>query len=289
MRTVFIDSQLEDSFTNDGYCVVDLFNSSELELLQNFIYEFGYGTDNEEKFRKSIIQETSERRREFFEKILPIAQNPIKNILQNYKIIQISIFDKLPGGKSIKLHQHTSIVDETKYCSLTTWIPLAETSVEMGTLHVIKGSHKIFTQPRSFEDYNMFDHVSEKAKEKFCTPLLLKAGQAVIFDDRLIHASPPNKTSEIRTAIRLQLIPREVDLEVHYRINDQEMMKYAFDDNLYPEILVADVNPANLTEIEKIRQPTLHYNTRKFSSILQSFHSDSTNQKRNFFQRLFGY
>jgi len=288
MRAIFIDPQRENAFTNDGYCVVDLLNASELAEIQNNVKKYGYGIDNEEKFRKSIIHETSERKREFFEKILPIVKKPVNNFLLDYKIIQITIFDKLQGGKGIKLHQHTSIVDESKYHSLSTWIPLSETSVNIGTLHVIKGSHKIFTEIRSFEDYSAFDSVSEKAKKKFCTPLLLKVGEAVIFDDRLIHSSPPNKTAHIRTAIRLQLIPKEANLEVHYRINDREMMKYAFDENIYPETRVAVVDPASLTEIRKVSQPIQHYNTSKFISMLQSRHSGSANQKNNLLKRLFG-
>lgn len=286
MRTTFIDSQKEAIFINEGYHVVNIFDKKILDKVKHIVGEFEYGVDNEVKYRKSTLIDDKRKKIDLFRKIYPYAQL-INKHLYNYKIIQISIFDKLPGGGSISFHQHPNLVDETKYCSLSTWIPLNDTTTDMGTLHVVKGSHRIFTHIRSFDDFrDTFKNVSEKTKKRFCTPLELKAGQAVIFDDRLVHTSPANKTSTIRTVVRLLLIPREAILEVHYRINNKEMVKYTFDDNYYQETTLGVEKPDYLKKIGKIRQPIMLYNTREFISIMQDIQPNTANKYWNFLQRL---
>ena len=294
MRTVFINPYKENIFSDDGYCIVDLLTEAELDEVRNHVLAFGYGADNPEKLRKSITSEHSVRKREFFERILPVVKKPLNNFLANYRIILITIFDKLPGGGVIKLHNHPNIVDEKKYRSVTVWIPLSDTSTKMGALHVIKGSHKIFTGLRTSKDYSRFDKVPDKIKLKYCIPLSLKSGQGVIFDDRLFHSSPPNKTTQIRTAIRLQLVPSEADLEIYSRINDQVIKKYTFDERVYMDALVSAVDPEKLESIESLKvlgevnQPIVHWNKDNFTSIMQPILQDKKYKNQNIIRRIFG-
>lgn len=287
MRTTFIDSQKEAFFINEGYHVVNIFDKKSLDKVKNIVREFGYGVDNEVKYRKSTLIDNKTKKIDLFRKIYPYAQL-INKHLYNYKIIQISIFDKLPGGGSISFHQHPNLVDETKYCSLSTWIPLNDTTIDMGTLHIVKGSHRIFTHIRTFDDFrDTFKNISEETRKRFCTPLVLKAGQAVIFDDRLVHTSPANNTSTIRTVVRLLLIPREAILEVYYRTNSREMIKYTFDDDYYQETTLGVEKPDYLKKIRTIQQPIILYNTRDFISMMHNIKSDHANKYRSLFQKLF--
>lgn len=288
MRTTFIDSQKEDSFTNDGYCVVEFLNPLGLDKVQDVIKELGFGINSEEKFRKSIIHDSVDKKKKLFEKLFPVSKRAADNFLQNYKILQIAIFDKSPEAGGISFHQHTNIIDESKYRSLSIWVPLIETTVEMGTLYVVKGSHKIFNHVRSINDYRAFDNVSTKVMKKYSTPLLLKEGQAVIFDDRLIHWSPPNKSFHVRTAVRLLLIPEEADLAIHYRINEKELLKYAINEKFYREAALTIDKPDDKQVIGKLNQATVSYRDKQFISLMQTIHSDSPGKKRNLYNRLFG-
>ena len=47
------------------------------------------------------------------------------------------------------LHQDWNIVDEKKYISLFFWAPIDVTNEENGTIYLIEGSHKFFTNYRS--------------------------------------------------------------------------------------------------------------------------------------------
>ena len=287
MRAVFTKKQREDTITHDGYLVVDFLNPDELEEVQKGTRELGFGMDHEKKLRMSVVQDSVEKRNEIFEKLSPVFQRAADKCLHNYKVVRIGIFDKLPGGGDIRIHQHPNLVDESKYRSFTIWIPLTDTTVDMGTLHVVKGSHKFVNYVRSYDDiYNAFGRVSPRLMRKYSTPLLLKAGQAVVFDDRLTHWSPPNKTSIIRTAFQLELIPQEAKLMIHYRANDKELSQYDISDEFYRATAVAHGKPDGLQEIGKINQPAVNYSNKQFIAMIHGVNPDER-LKRNLFQRLF--
>ena len=288
MRTVFTEKQKENSFTHDGCLVVNFLNPDELEQLRSDVKELGFGIDNEEKLRISTIHESVEKKNEIFEKLYPVSQRAADNILNSYKLIRIGLFDKLPGGLETSFHYHPTIVDESKYRSLAVWVPLTATTVEMGTLHVVRGSHKFANSFRAYNDYYLTHKgVSGKLMKKYGTPLLLKAGQAVVFDDRLIHWTPPNKSSRIRTAIKLDFIPRETELTIYYRANEQELSSYTIDEKSFREAALTIKKSDNLQLTGKLYQPVVRYGNKQFISMMQDTNPDCTKQKRNFFQRLF--
>ena len=52
----------------------------------------------------------------------------------------------------------------------------------------------------------------------FLIPLNVKAGNAIVLDDSIVHYSAINKTNDLRLAIQLILIPDEVP-SIHYHMN----------------------------------------------------------------------
>jgi hypothetical protein len=253
MRTAFKQIQMEDTLTHDGYVVVDFLNPGEFVDVQEHIRELEFGEDYEKKYRISINDDTIEKKNDIYKKFSPLFQGAADRFLQDYKIMRIAIFDKLPGGHGISAHQHPHFVDESKFRSLTIWMPLTDTTVEMGTLFVVKGSHNIFIHTiRTQNDFPIFNEVSTKTVKKYSTPLLLKAGQAVIFDDRLIHWSPPNKSSRIRTAFQLMYVPQETaeNLTIYYRDKMPCLLKNRMTWNRlkHQNNLVLDMTTGNLCQ-----------------------------------------
>ena len=291
MRTAFINKQIEKSIIHDGYIVVDFTKPGELEEIKNTFNNLGFRKDNEVKLRKSVVHESAARKNEIYEKFYPIFQRAINRFMVDYKLARVAIVDKHPGGGAINVHQHVNLIDELKHRSFTAWMPTVDTTVEMGTLYVVKKSHTIFAPKiQPFNDFSKFqDKLSHKILKKYSTPLLLQAGQAVIFDDRLIHWSPPNMTTERRTAFQLQLLPWETesDLTIYYRANDEELSKYKISPKTYRETDLAHNMPDDLVLLGSIKQPRFSYNNRQFIAMMKPSDFYRTNHNRNLFQRLF--
>lgn len=288
MRTTFIENQKEISFANDGYLVVELLDPVKLKELNKAVRELGFGREHEEKLRVSITQESAEKKKEIYEKLSPVLRSVTDKLFLDYKLIRIGIFDKLPGGRETTIHNHPNLVDESKYRSLTFWVPLTDTSVEMGTLHVIKGSHKITNHIRPYNDfYGTYKKVSTRLLKKYSTPILLKAGQAIVFDDRLIHWTPPNNSSRIRTAIKVDFIPQEAELAIYFRSNDRELLKYTIEENCFRDASLTQNIPDNLQLLEKLNQQRIRFDNKQFISMMQCARPDDKSFKINIFQRFF--
>jgi hypothetical protein len=128
---------------------------------------------------------------------------------------------KLPGPKSfVYPHQDWTFVDDTKMHDLfwlTIWIALGDYTPETGSLGYIKGSHRFFdgvicspsrvaTTPTRGHQALLFRYLSFPE---------LRAGDALAFTSRTIHASLPNLGPEPRISVGIALTPREASL-YHY-------------------------------------------------------------------------
>jgi len=288
LRQTSSDEHIEQSITQEGFYVCDLLNASELEEVRKHIKELGFGLDIGRKFRISVTGESLERKAEIFEKLCPVFQTAADRFLQAYKIVRIVIFDKCPGGHRVQVHPHPNLIAKSQFRSLTIWVPTSDTSAKMGTLYMIGGSHNVCSYIRAYDDYDFaFEGLSMRMVKRYSTPMLLTAGQAVVFDDRCLHWSPPNRSSSVRTAIQLELIPSETDLTVYYRTNDQELAKYALQEKTYRLEALTKAKPDDLTPLGTQRQPKISYTNREFVSLMQRFQPEAKTRK-NWAQRLMG-
>jgi ectoine hydroxylase-related dioxygenase (phytanoyl-CoA dioxygenase family) len=123
--------------------------------------------------------------------------------------------------------------------------------------------------------------------ERCSTPIAVHAGQAVVFDDRLIHWSPPNRSSLVRTALQLMLAPDEAELVTYYRTNAYELAKYAVDRTTYRKHWMIQVNPESLTPLGKVSQPEITYGDREFLSMVRRTGSTAARVPGPPFSRVF--
>src|SRR5206468_3929419 len=92
---------------------------------------------------------------------------------------------------------------------LTVWIALTDSTIENGCLRVAPGTHREL-QPMAVEEYDPVKHAENKS-DRFGTKILqpvapidpnrvdnlvMKAGEFVIFSERVMHGALPNITSD---------------------------------------------------------------------------------------------
>ena len=119
------------------------------------------------------------------------------------------------------LHQNWAFADERKVCTVSIWCPLVDSFEENGTLQVVPGSHKRFGEVRGPMIPWELEGIKNDIISNYLVPLNLKAGNAVVLDDSIVHYSAINKTNDLRLAIQLILIPEEVP-SLHYHMNPAE-------------------------------------------------------------------
>lgn len=145
------------------------------------------------------------------------------------------IFYKGPGSAAIQWHQASTFMvedyqdpavfpeDRNELFQITAWIAVDDSTTENGCLRFAAGTHDRI-RPINFGGkegfYNAqfsldFDETEHEIVEVPC-----KAGQMVLFTERCIHGSAPNRTDRHRLAINLRAIPTNVPVypgKKHYR------------------------------------------------------------------------
>ena len=99
---------------------------------------------------------------------------------------------------------------------ITVWIPLVDSTHENGCLHIIPGTHKKRAIAHGHESYSgtsylelPSEYIEQRRREIIALPM--KAGSAVLFNDRLIHSSTPNNSQGVRWSVDLRYQPTDQD------------------------------------------------------------------------------
>ncbi len=215
MRTVFSNNELESGITEKGYVVVSKFlPTDKCSLLYDFFEQHPLADDR--AFTISNWNDDATLRSATFKQISDTLLPYSDTLLLHYKPVMGVFTIKKPGAQSdMLLHQDWSLVDETQYRSVSVWVALCDMDSTNGNLQVAEGSHVYASTPRGINAPVPFEHIRQHMHEHCLTDLPLKKGDAIIFDHRLIHASPPNYSNNIRVAAVLALIPHEASL-IHY-------------------------------------------------------------------------
>lgn len=211
---IFPDDERELAFWRDGYVVVDLTDEAGLApLLEGFAalrpadgfspdpsltsqYHCTF-VDADHGYRKAV----DELSRSFLDPHLP-------GLLPEYEILTSNIYVKPPGTGRFEVHLNWITVDDPLETTLTVWVPLQDTTVASGTIHVVPGSHKLYPDVATAASVQYFDTFKERLIESDLVPVELRAGQAIVFDDTLLHWSPDNTSDRPRVALQVELVPR---------------------------------------------------------------------------------
>jgi ectoine hydroxylase-related dioxygenase (phytanoyl-CoA dioxygenase family) len=220
MRQIFSSDTHEQIFRRRGYVVVDLLGEPAIGNLWSF-YENAFRAKRpvvpyaqQLPYYISIFDQDAAHKRQVDELISNYVGEALPALLIDYEVFYSNFMIKFPGDGQIEAHQDFNFVDESQHAAFNLWCPLVDTNTQNGGLFVIPGSHNVFrTQrgpnlPKALTQYN-------DILKKYGRWIPLNKGQAIIFDHKLIHYSPPNFAQEVRVAIQSVLKPREAPA-IHY-------------------------------------------------------------------------
>ncbi|PCH95434.1 MAG: hypothetical protein COB85_04570 [Bacteroidetes bacterium] len=225
MISIFKDHELQKRFEKDGYVTVSFLDEETLKPLRKFCTnELDYSgkgfyhvfLDNDLALRNKVIRKIKER-----------FEEPMQGIFQESTFIYGSFTIKEPGPSGVKgSHQDWSLSDESKYPSMTLWCPLVDVDYENGCLGVLKGSHKLTANIRGVNISSEYEDIAPFIEENHLTYVPMKAGEAIIFDSRLIHFSPENRSPNARLVAACVFVPQaNPSLRMYYRDSDKNPSK----------------------------------------------------------------
>ena len=237
VNNIFKNSAYATRFQEDGYFVLPFFCKDEIDKLKA-IYD-GIHHNEELIFESTSFIEDAAFKEAINSQVELVFKTKIESLFQDYKSLGTSFLTKRIGNNTnMPIHQDWTVVDEDKFASVTCWIPLVDTTFHNGAIQVIEGSHLLSkalrgpSLPISFDDIDL---------APFLKTMPLKAGEAIIFNHALLHASHSNLSDKERVAVTFGLTHKEAQLLMYYSKEDT-VEKWEMPDSMfieYPKIRFA--------------------------------------------------
>ncbi len=207
----FVDPDLQARFERDGYVVIPALSPDELQRVQD-AWANTRPADSEEAggFHSDVVGRSTEAGVLIEREVGPVLDAAIARQFVDHRRFLVSFLTKWPGhGSRLDLHQDWTYADERSDRTASFWIALDDASVALdnGPLHVLPGSHHLVDAYRGPAVADWFGELRERL-EPHLVPLDVRAGQAVVLDNALLHASPDNHSGAPRRALAAAIAPR---------------------------------------------------------------------------------
>ena len=288
---IFKDAELQESFHKEGYVVVPFINESQIQELLG-LYRSIYPKGVEGFFTTTFANDISHRER-VNRSIREICKQEIEALFEQYKILFSSYIVKAPGPKSeLIMHQDMTLVDERNYSGINIWCPLVDLNDKNGAIEVLPQSHRFFETYRGSSLPDIYDNVVDEIKPlmKSCQ---LKAGEAIIFDQSIIHYSPPNLSQKERPVINTFVAHQDASIKICYWDKEKhgnQVEIFEQEDNFLEQFENFGHNIFNRPNIGK-SLGLFPYNFPKLTSeMLENEEKplkDTGHKKTSWFQRIF--
>lgn len=205
----FADNDLQAKFARDGYVVVRLMEGDCAREL---------GTECRELLPVNIPAHenvtyiySDEPDLAWIERLAgPAFDQGMMPLLADMKRLHPSIIIKPAGERAVPPHVHPIFTLDQSVPTVFCWCALEDMAEENGVMQVLPGSHKLFPIMPMYgkEPYFLpaWDTIAARME-----PVFLKAGEAMLFDESLIHASMRNATDRHRLALATHCIPAALD------------------------------------------------------------------------------
>jgi len=246
-RATFSDPALEEELETFGYALAPALEPDLLESLREAHRALGAAPDDPQAaINWSFHSRSTEHKQAVKHDLMTLLGPMLDDLLDDHVPYLAAYITKWPGASSgFAPHQDPTLVDERSFRGVTIWIPLDDAPTadgrDNGVLHVVPGSHRFSAAPR-VQDVDNFEYATHEAAilETYGRAVPTKAGEVLVFDNRLIHYSWPNETDEPRVVVSFTVRPRETSA-VLLRPDGEGMIDlFEIPDDFYIEVLPAE-------------------------------------------------
>lgn len=219
----FINPAYQQQYITHGYCVIR--DVIEKEEIDSFLQAFddisameGFELDKNllnsgRLFNPEIRKRTREVINLNAQTILPRMFDMGKTASRTGGAFQV----KPPHVNSdLLIHQDSTVIDEESDYCLFVWIPFCDVTLDNGAISFVPGSHLWGNTQRSLGvPWQFKDNIS--TLYRYTLPVLANAGDVIVFDPAVIHASAPNMSDEVRHAITITVLRKDYQLVYYFR------------------------------------------------------------------------
>lgn len=281
MRQVLHDLDLQAELLDVGYVRVPMLDAvevadlgAELDRLQP---DDGFEPDgtglNRSTYHCTFLDTNTEYKRAVQQLLDRVFQPKIEQLAVDYRILTGNFYVKMPGKGRFQIHQNWPTTEDLSLTTLTIWCPLTDAEDVNGTLRVVPGSHKILPEIATPSRPPFFAGFEEELIEHHLIPISVRAGEALVFDDSLVHWSAENRSTTPRRAVQIETVPIEIT-PVLYHLDDSGDVPrweiFEVDGDFFVEHSIDQVigRPTDLTSIGWAEYANRELTEAEFSALI---------------------
>ena len=263
--SVVKDKMIDAKLAEDGFVVAGNIGQQALQELRNVHLTNHDFEVNQGGMFYSVYSLDIPYRKRIFKEIDVILSPVYTTLFQSYKPVLHSFIVKVTGDKSeFTLHQDSTGLDEFQFSPLSVWIPLQDTQLENGCLCLVPHSHRIKVPYRGMSFDGPFQNISETVRH-YLQPIPMKAGDILLFDNRILHYSPANESTENRVVVMSGIFPENAAILSCYQdtttenapieIYEQEPDFLLTGENFYHDCTVRPTTGSVIKKVEPFNTP----------------------------------
>lgn len=280
-----------DEFHRNGFVIIDLPPSLDIDALREKVLALKPGDDDFNRvggFAHSASLDSNIAYKTEVDRIGREAFAPIiEKLVPSHKIFISNLYIKPALGEEQPVHADWTITNSPQDVGINMWCPLIDTTKENGTLELVPGSHKLTDQIFTYGNPTYYQNIQEELKRLYLQSIPLKKGQAVIFENSILHYSPPNRTNRMRPVLFNMSVPKHANINFYsYNANKPSapLEVYEADFEFYfikfHEYFFSQRLPKRLKRIGKVASPMQPYTSAQFKTRMMV--------QRNKLEELFG-
>jgi hypothetical protein len=259
--TTLVDEAAEGRFGVDGYTVVDWLAADAVDRLVAEVERIHPAAPAGSPWACDFYSDDPAVKARVREAIGAAFAEPMARHFVDHETYLHAFVVNWPGDEGgLPLHQHSSVVEEPEHRSAVVWCALHDTTPTSGTLHVVPGSHRVQDGPKPERSPDWFEGREEVLRDRHSVPVYLRAGQALVFDNALLHFSDVNHGSAPRLTAVANVAPRAADLRYYSWTDEGEVEVYALDPAFFLGAVSSDFEWAQPEGLVRVgTRPATHH------------------------------
>lgn len=213
-----LNLQWRAELSRQGYLVVkDFFSKDTITSLKNNFEQLHNIDASDGGMFVSLYSTDLAYRQRVHQSIADIVSPLFNEVFTDYKTSVYNYIVKMPGPQSeLFIHQDIALVDENHFSPVSIWAPLEDLKLENGPMCVLPKSQYTIPPYRTLYVQQPFAAIN-KLVFSYMQPLLLNAGDLLVFDSRLWHNSLANTSAKPRVVIACSMFPAQAPFQFLYK------------------------------------------------------------------------
>lgn len=247
------DPVLQTRLSSEGFVVVDLLSESDTAALLQVCNELhptsNGGWESDFYSPSPEVKATAQR------SIAAGFAAAVEREFVDHRSLMHNFVLNWPGPDGgLVLHQHSTLVDDRRFRSAIVWCGLTHADVANGTLHVVPRSHLVQRGPRPERGASWHDPHIETILRDYLVPVPVRPGQAIIFDNQLLHCSFANTTDRPRLTAVAVVIPNAAEPLYYESGGDSTVMVHRLDPEFFLQNVAGDLEWARPDGLELLEE-----------------------------------